>query len=1590
MSPVIDQRVVEMGFDNARFEKNVHTSISTLDKLKAALNLDGATKGISNVESAFNKLNLGNVSSAVDKIADRFSAMGIIGMHVLENLTDKAMELGKRLMDFAVIEPMSAGWTKYAEKTGAVQTIMAATQDTWEESAKSMGFVGDQMEFVNSQMEKLNWFTDETSYNFVDMVSNIGKFTSNQIPLEQAVTAMQGIANWAAVSGQNAGSASRAMYNLAQAIGVGSVKLMDWRSIENANMATAEFKQKVLEVAVAQGQLKEVSEGVYQTMKGTEVNIKNFSQSLSEGWFTSDVLISTLDQYGAVTDALYNFSEASGLTATEILELVEANKAGKLSEEELAKVSESTGMSLEDLKTGISVLSSEAAEFGIKVFKAAQEAKTFQDAIDATKDAASTTWMKIYENIFGDYEKARHIWTGFANFLYDELVSPLERLVDISEMLGNLNAVETLASSFVDVLTYIRGDGEEVLGILGNIRAGFEEVFKPLDDTEIYTMLEGALNAIREFSTGLEVTSEQAERLQSIGRLLGNALEYVMNSVKNLWSATEPLRSAISDIGSKVQAIIDRFLQLHSSFDTSGASGSVLASVCQTLADVLGTLSDRLDSPTSAVEKLVTAFHGLQNILSFIGNTFANLFSAMKPIGDALINVGTAIAELVVNVFGLAADMDTAGASSEAFSSICQGLADFINLLADAIRKVDIDSLKEKFSSLSSIIQSVDGFLKGFVDGLKNFAETIKGAVGTAVDWVKDKFAILKESFDFSKMLKGGLGVGALTLIATKIASAVKFIKEPLESLADLKKKVGGVLDGIKSAISTFQQGIKVDSLKKIATAILMLAGALLILGFVDYENAINGILIIGTALGALMMSMEKIGQMDMGSLPKMAGVLLALAAALLLVAVAMGVLAAALAAFSLVAKMDSAWKGFALMISTLGATLLVLAGAAHYLAGMAGEVLAVAAALAIVAAAMLVLAAALAAFTLITKMDGALLGFAAMLGTVAVALGSLVVAVKLLQEQTPMMLAAAGALLIAAAAIAVMAVSLGALMAVIKLVGETAALEALISLGALLVVVTAALLLLANAGPMVLAGAGSLLVAAAALLVLAAAVGVAAVAMLILGPALTAFGEGIKNFVVDIGQAIGGFFTSIGEMLPTLGNGIKELVVSIAEGIGESVAALGSGIGEAVSALGSGIGEAVSALGSGIGEAVAALGSGVGESIAAIGQGIADAISALIASIGEGIGQGLSAISAGLSDISTGISDFGESVRGLSGISWTATAIGIGELALALGKLNKKDLAGNLDGLASSFQAMITTITTSLGDAASQTESGGQQLIQSMIDGMNSKDGEVQTSVTALMTTGKNAIEATYGDWQNDGSQLIIVVIAGMQSQSGSLSSAATEISNSGSNAVMSTQGTWEYAGQMLGQGLANGLWSMLGEVQAAASALADAAAQGVESTAEIASPSKVAIWEGEQYGEGMVVGLENKIGDVKSTTSQMIAGLNKTLASARGRISSALESGFTPTIRPVLDLSNVSAYAGSIPDLNTSVGVSKVGVISRRQNGGTNQNGTEIRSGDTNNITNTIHIHQQPGQSAEELADAVERRLAFKKKQRTVAYVK
>ena len=223
MSTTIDERVVEMRFDNREFESNVNTSISTLNRLEQSLDLSGASHGLDSVGAAARRLDLSGIGSAVETVQAKFSAFEIMAVTAIANITNSAVNAGKRLLSSLSIDQISAGWEKFGSKTTSVATLVAQGYD---------------IEVVTEQLERLNWFTDETSYNFTDMVSNIAKFTATGKNLTESVTAMEGIANWAALSGQNATTASRAMYQISQAMGAGVMRKEDYKSIQNASMDT--------------------------------------------------------------------------------------------------------------------------------------------------------------------------------------------------------------------------------------------------------------------------------------------------------------------------------------------------------------------------------------------------------------------------------------------------------------------------------------------------------------------------------------------------------------------------------------------------------------------------------------------------------------------------------------------------------------------------------------------------------------------------------------------------------------------------------------------------------------------------------------------------------------------------------------------------------------------------------------------------------------------------------------------------------------------------------------------------------------------------------------------------------------------------------------------------------------------------------------------------------------------------------------------------------------------------------------------------------------------------------------------------------
>lgn len=375
MSKTIDNKVVSMEFDNSKFEKNVQTSMSTLDKLKKALNFDSASKGFQKIEAESGKVNMSGLSGAIENVKVKFSAMEIVAITALSNITNSAINAGKRLIASLSIDQITAGWSKFEQKSASVQTIINST--------------GKSIDEVNEYLDKLMWFSDETSYSFSDMTSSLAQLTSAGGDIDKLIPMIEGIANATAFAGKGTAEFSRAIYNLNQSYSAGKLQYIDWKSIELAGIGSKQLKETFIETAKALGRLDSAG----RTAKGTLVEIGNFGETLKDDWADTEVMEAAFGKFSELVGAAY-----------------EAVKAGEF---------DTASEAIEALAKDYDVLA-------VKAFKSAQEAKTFTEAIEATKDAVSSGWLKTFEIIFGNYEQAKVLWTDLANTMWDVFASGAE------------------------------------------------------------------------------------------------------------------------------------------------------------------------------------------------------------------------------------------------------------------------------------------------------------------------------------------------------------------------------------------------------------------------------------------------------------------------------------------------------------------------------------------------------------------------------------------------------------------------------------------------------------------------------------------------------------------------------------------------------------------------------------------------------------------------------------------------------------------------------------------------------------------------------------------------------------------------------------------------------------------------------------------------------------------------------------------------------------------------------------------------------------------------------------------------------------
>lgn len=888
MSRVVDERVVSMQFDNRQFERNISNTMSTLEKFNG---------------------NLGGLGTAVEKVGSKFSAMQVAAVTALVNITNSAVNAGKRIVAALTIDPVKTGFSEYELKMGSIQTIMAGT--------------GESLETVNKYLNELNEYSDKTIYSFAHMTQNIGKFTNAGVKLEDAVAAIKGVSNVAAISGANSNEASRAMYNFAQALSSGYVKLIDWKSIELANMGTVAFKEQLMDAAVAAGTLTKTADGMYKTLEGhTFTASQGFSDYLQDQWMTTDVLVKTLRDYA-----------------------------------------------------------DETTDIGKKAMQAATEIKTLTMLFDALKAAAQSGWAQTWEILFGDFNEAKALWTDVNNAIgpildgmaktRNELLTTWKDLSGRTKLIealraafeGVMNVGSTLKEAFRDIfkplkpeqlvkasqglldmanafkaftentevmgkikslardifsiaqgiLSIFRSAFTGVVNIAKSVKTAFGEIFASFDSSPLLT-LSTDLKMFAARLKGLAENVEVMDKFRRIAKGIFAVIDIGVEIVTKLGSALKSLIKYIFPVGDGVvtlgAGLGDALVILRDWIKSTNIFGKTFGWI----AGVIGSVINGFKKALEFIKDCFTDWTGIEISMENFTERFKARLQSLTKIGEWFKNIFASI----VDKLGLSEKL-----ASVSMSGILDSIKTFFSNLGETIKNIFKDA---DFNTGLDLLNTglLGGILLGLGGFVKNLTKMTKDSDGLIV-------GIKKFFSTFTDAIKNG---------------GFKNIKKYITDIAK------DVLKPVQQALTTWQKSLKADILMKIAKSIAILAAALFVLALLDSKR-------LAVALGAVtglfldlftsMTVFNKVGgKNDFG---KLSVTLIAVSSAMLIMAFAMRTVAkldwAGVAKATVgVAAMSSVMVGFTAMLGLLSKKLATTEKQTARMSKLVGQLIGLSAAL--------------------------------------------------------------------------------------------------------------------------------------------------------------------------------------------------------------------------------------------------------------------------------------------------------------------------------------------------------------------------------------------------------------------------------------------------------------------------------------------------------------------------------------------------------------------------------------------------------------------------------------------------------------------
>lgn len=908
LSKTVDERVVEMRFDNKDFEKNVQTTMSTLDKFKQKLNFNGASKGLENIEKSASKVNMSGLGSAVETVQAKFSKLEVMSVTALANITNSAVNAGKRIVDALTLEPVMSGFQEYETQINAVQTILANT------SSK-----GSTLEDVNKALDELNHYADMTIYNFTEMTKNIGTFTAAGVDLDTSVSAIKGIANLAAVSGSTSQQASTAMYQLSQALAAGTVKLQDWNSVVNAGMGGQVFQDALKETAKVHGV------AIDKMIKDEG----SFRETLKKGWLTSDILTETLSKF-----------------------------TGDLNEQQLKTM----GYSEEQIKSII--------KMGKTANDAATKVKTFSQLFDTLKEAAQSGWTQSWEIIVGDFEEAKSFLTGISDTLSNMINTSADArnkvLSDWKDLGGRTAIIDSLKNTFEGLESILKPIHEAFKDIFPPITAkqlysfsvGLKKLTSHLkiSDTTannlketfkgVFSLFDIGISAITSFGKGiisvlgsfagieggvLGVTAElgkgvtgfrnyikEIRLFENITGGLSNILISFINGIKTFSKAIldqfnvkdfsnifESIANIVSGGIKNISDIMQNLIKTFSSSDLIDVlNNGILATILLKIKKTIGDLSSSFESGSGVIKNIT-------GILDDVRDCFKAYQEQLKA--GTLIKIAVAIGILAGAIFTLST------IKADALTSSLVALTVLFVELVQALNKIsDIQGNISNTIKACSLMIAMSISIGILANALKNIASIDWGGLSrglVGIGALMTELSLFISKTDLTGKIRSS--ATGLVLIATAMLILSKAIEEfscmNWEDIGKGVAAIGGLLtlmsaftNTTKSVSNAISIGVAINLL---ATSINNIVDAMKNISDMSLDDIQKGLIGIGGALGSIALGMNL--------MPKN---MLTVSAGLLIVCSALENLSSFVTSIG-----ESSWNDLAKGLSTLGASLGIL-----------------------------------------------------------------------------------------------------------------------------------------------------------------------------------------------------------------------------------------------------------------------------------------------------------------------------------------------------------------------------------------------------------------------------------------------------------------------------------------------------------------------------------------------------------------------------------------------------------------------------------------------------------------------------------------